>query len=280
MVAAEQATRRAPPAPEACRVLRRLRETADTWTLELEPPRQGFAFAPGQFTMLYAFGAGEVPISISGDPARPERLVHTVRAVGPTTRAICAARRGDSLVVRGPFGSTWPVEVAEGGDLVVVAGGIGLAPLRPVLYAALARREAFTRIVLLYGARMPDQLLYTAELERWRKQGIEIFATVDQADEQWRGAVGVVTTLIPRARLDPERTVAFVCGPELMMRFTASSLLQAGIAPGRLHVSLERNMKCALGHCGRCQFGPHYICGDGAVFDYPAVQHLLTVPEL
>ena len=280
MVAAESLLGRAPPEPEVFSVVRRTRETDDTWTLVLDPPREGFAFAPGQFTMLYAFGAGEVPISISGDPARPERLVHTVRAVGPTTRAICAVRRGESLVVRGPFGTAWPVETAAGSDLVIVAGGIGLAPLRPALYAALARREAFGRVVLLYGARTPDQLLYTAELESWRERGAEIFVTVDHAVGDWRGAVGVVTTLVPRARLDPGRATAFVCGPEMMMRFTVASLLQAGIAGERVHLSLERNMKCALGHCGRCQLGPYYVCGDGPVFAYPAVERLVAVPEL
>jgi NAD(P)H-flavin reductase len=261
-------------------VLRRRRETEDTWTLELETGND-FRFAPGQFTMLYAFGAGEVPISISGDPARPETLVHTVRAVGPTTNAICATRKGGSLVVRGPFGSAWPLEAAEGGDLVMVAGGIGLAPLRSALYGALTRRDTYGRVILLYGGRAPDQLLYRRELARWAdRPGLELAVTVDTAPADWRGGVGVVTTLVPRARLDAERTTALVCGPEVMMRFAVASLLEAGLAPERIHLSLERNMKCALGHCGRCQLGPYYVCGDGPVFAYPQVEHLLSIPEL
>jgi NAD(P)H-flavin reductase len=277
---AEQALA-SPYLPAPFRIRRRRRETADTWTLELEPAagEEVFAFAPGQFTMVYAFGAGEVPISISGSPRR-DRLVHTIRVAGATTRAICSLTRGGVLGIRGPYGTAWPVDAAQGGDVVVAAGGIGLAPLRPVLYAALARREAYRRVVLLYGGRSPDQLLYTKELEHWRTHGVEVHLTVDRADEDWRGPVGVVTTLIDRAALDPSRTTAFVCGPEVMMRFTAAGLGAAGVPHDRVFVSLERNMKCALGHCGRCQFGPVFVCGDGPVFSYDRVEPLLTVPEL
>ena len=163
---------------------------------------------------------------------------------------------------------------------MIAAGGIGLAPLRPALYAALARRDAFGRIVVLYGGRSPDQLLYTGEVERWRAAGADVHVTVDRADEEWRGPVGVVTTLIERADFDPERTTALVCGPEVMMRFTAAGLVAAGVGSSRVFLSLERNMKCALGQCGRCQFGPVFVCGDGPVFPYAAVERLLTVPEL
>jgi NAD(P)H-flavin reductase len=276
------AARPSPYLPAPFRIRRRRRETADTWTLELEPAAGGeiFHFEPGQFTMVYAFGAGEVPISISGDPAGRDRLVHTIRVAGATTRAICSVKRGGTLGIRGPYGTAWPVERAEGGDLVIAAGGIGLAPLRPALYRALAHREAFGRVVLLYGGRSPDQLLYARELERWRAAGLDVHVTVDRADEGWRGPVGVVTTLIERARFDPERATALVCGPEVMMRFTAAGLAAAGIAPDRVFLSMERNMKCALGQCGRCQFGPVFVCGDGPVFAYDAIADLLTVPEL
>lgn len=268
--------------PEPYRIVRRRRETADTWTLELEPAAGGepLGFAPGQFTMVYAFGAGEVPISISGDPTRPGRLVHTVRVAGATTRAICSLGRDGTLGVRGPYGTAWPVEQAVGGDVVIAAGGIGLAPLRPALYAALARREELGRVVLLYGGRSPDQLLYPAELERWRAAGVDVHVTVDRADGEWRGPVGVVTTLIERAGFDPGRTTALVCGPEVMMRFSAAGLVRAGVGPERVYLSMERNMKCALGQCGRCQFGPVFVCGDGPVFSYAAIEPLLAVPEL
>ncbi|HEX2291806.1 MAG TPA: FAD/NAD(P)-binding protein [Gaiellaceae bacterium] len=271
-----------PYLPEPYRIVRRRRETADTWTLELEPEAGGevFAFAPGQFTMVYAFGAGEVPVSISGDPGRRDRLIHTIRVAGPTTRTICSLTRGATLGVRGPYGTAWPVERALGGDLVIAAGGIGLAPLRPALYAALARREELERIVLLYGGRSPDQLLYAAELERWGAAGVEVHVTVDKADEGWNGPVGVVTTLIERASFDASRATALVCGPEVMMRFTAAGLVGAGIAAEGVFLSMERNMKCALGQCGRCQFGPVFVCGDGPVFSYASIERLLTVREL
>lgn len=267
--------------PAPFRVVRRRRETADTWTVELAAADSAaFAFAPGQFTMVYAFGAGEVPISISGDADRPGRLVHTVRDVGATTRAICALKRGGTLGVRGPYGTGWPLAAAEGGDVVVAAGGIGLAPLRGALYRLIANRDRYGRVVLLYGGRSPDQLLYRDEPERWRRAGLDVLVTVDQADETWEGPVGVVTTLIERAQFDPAATTAFVCGPEVMMRFTAAGLVAAGVDVRRVHLSVERNMKCALGQCGRCQFGPVFVCGDGPVFSYDAIEPLLAVPEL
>jgi NAD(P)H-flavin reductase len=269
--------------PSPYRVRQRRRETADTWTFELEPAAggDGLSFAPGQFTMVYAFGAGEVPISISGDARRPGRLVHTIRVAGPTTRAVCAVKRGGILGIRGPYGTAWPLAAAEGGDVVVAAGGIGLAPLRGALYELIAHREAYGRVVLLYGSRTPDQLLYRAELERWRQRPeLDVLVTVDTADDRWTGSVGVVSTLVPRASFDPASTTAFVCGPEVMMRFTAADLAAAGLPAERIHLSMERNMKCALGQCGRCQLGPVFVCGDGPVFPYPAIAPLLTVPEL
>lgn len=267
------------PAPARVRSVRR--ETSDTWTLELDPPGGRLAFAPGQFTMLYAFGAGEAPISISGDPARPERLVHTIRAVGAVTRALCAARPGDVIGARGPFGNPWPVEAAQGRDLVLVAGGIGLAPLRPVLYAALARRGELGRLVLLVGSRSPELLLYRDELEAWgRRDDLELRVTVDAAGGDWRGDVGVVTGLVRRARFDPVRTVAMVCGPEVMMRYVALELLGAGVAGESLFLSMERNMKCAVALCGHCQLGPGFVCKDGPVYAWPALAPLLAVREL
>jgi NAD(P)H-flavin reductase len=242
---------------------------------------EAFGFTPGQFTMVYAFGAGEVPISISGDPGRPDRLVHTIRVAGVTTQAICSLKRGGVLGIRGPYGTAWPLADAEGGDMLVAAGGIGLAPLRGALYELLARRDAYRRVVLLYGGRSPMELLYRTELERWRKQAeLDVLITVDKADEGWRGPVGVVTTLLERADFDPASTTALVCGPEVMMRFTAAGLVGAGVPPAQVHLSMERNMKCALGHCGRCQFGPVFVCGDGPVFSYAAIESLLAVPEL
>lgn len=263
-----------PMLPRLCRVVRFKAETGDTFTLELQPldggPRPGFV--PGQFNMLYVFGVGEIPISISGDPDRPRTLLHTTREVGPVTRAMRRLRPGDLLGLRGPFGTGWPVAEAENNDVVIVAGGIGLAPLRPALYYILARREKYGRVVLLYGARTPADLLFRAELERWRARfDLEVYATVDRAMAGWRGNVGVVTTLIGRAPFDPLNTVGLVCGPEVMMRFTVQELLRRGVSPQSIYLSLERNMKCALGLCGRCQLGPVFVCKDGPVFRYDRI---------
>lgn len=266
--------------PASATVLATRRETEDTWTLELGP-EGGLAFEPGQFTMLGAFGAGEVPISVSGDPGAPASLVHTVRAVGPATRAICAAAEGQSLTVRGPFGHGWPVGDAAGQDLLIVAGGLGLAPLRPALYAALAERESFGRVILLYGGRSPDQLLFRDELASWRRaEDLELLVTVDVAEPGWHGRVGVVPALIDRAGIDPARTVALACGPELMMQFSVEALLDAGVDAARIHVSLERNMRCATGHCGHCQLGGKFVCRDGPVFSWDEIGGTLAVREL
>jgi NAD(P)H-flavin reductase len=270
-----------PLLPAPATVLRARRDTPDVYTLELEPPAGEFHFAPGQFNMLYAFGAGEVPISISGDPARPEHLVHTIRAVGAVSGALARLRRGDALGVRGPFGSAWPLEAARGDDVIVIAGGLGLAPLRPAIYRLLAERGRYGRVVLLYGARTPADILYARELERWRARfDLEVQVSVDRAEGDWRGNVGVVTSLLERVKFDPLDASAFVCGPEVMMRFAAVELERRGVAHERIHVSLERNMKCAVALCGRCQFGPHFVCRDGPVFRYDRVRDLMSKREV
>ena len=272
-----------PMVPSPFRVQRVRRETYDTFTLELEPANGAdeFSFGPGQFNMLYVFGVGEVPISISGDPTKPGTLVHTVRAVGAVTQAICRLKRGDVLGVRGPFGSHWPVEEAAGSDVVIVAGGIGLAPLRPVIYYLLSNREKYGRIVLVYGARTLQDLLYKVELEKWRGQfDLEVEVTVDTAAVSYHGNVGVVTTLIPRVQFDPLQTVAMVCGPEVMMRFTIRELEARGIGPENIFISMERNMKCAVGSCGHCQFGSTFVCRDGPVFRYDRIQEFFAKREV
>lgn len=269
-----------PLTPRMLPVLAARRETQDTVTLDLDPGA-GFAFEPGQFMMVYVFGAGEAAISISGDPADGTRLVHTVRALGPVTQAICASHPGDALGVRGPFGRPWPVAAAEGADVVIVAGGIGLAPLRPALLHVLAARERYGTVTLLYGGRAPDQLLYRAELEAWRARGdLDVAVIVDVAGPDWPGRVGVVPGLIARARLDPAKSVAMVCGPEIMIRASASALLDRGVPAERIHVSLERNMQCGFGHCGHCQLGPTLICRDGPVYPYAEIAPWMRVRAL
>lgn len=268
--------------PTPYRVERVWAETDDTFTLALAPDAGGAprAFAPGQFNMLYQFGVGEVPISISGDP-EGDALLHTVRAVGGVTGAMRRLERGSMVGVRGPFGEPWPGERAEGGDVLIVAGGIGLAPLRPLIYRLLARRDRYRRALLLYGARTPTDLLYREELQSWSAgDALDVAITVDGADESWSGRVGMVTTLIGRAAFDPAHATAYVCGPEVMMRFVARELLKRGMAESDIFVSLERNMKCALGHCGHCQYGPYFVCKDGPVFPYARVRPLLALSEV
>ena len=272
-----------PMAPSPFRVQGVRKETYDTFTLELLPANgaTGFAFAPGQFNMVYVSGVGEVPISISGDPAKPRTLIHTVRSVGTVTKKICQPQAGSVLGVRGPFGSSWPVEQAVGSDVVIVCGGIGLAPLRPALYHVMANRGKYGRVALLYGARTPEDLLYKTELPKWRGQfDLQVEVTVDSATGGWRGNVGVVTTLIPPARFDPENTVAMVCGPEVMMRFTLLELERRGVPTENTFVSMERNMKCAVGFCGHCQFGPTFICKDGPVFRFDQIQPFFVTREI
>jgi NAD(P)H-flavin reductase len=261
------------------RVRKNRKETDDTRTLELVFDNAGIvpAWRPGQFMMLYVFGAGEIPISISGDPARRDAIIHTVRAVGDVSRAICEAKPGTAIGVRGPFGSAWPTDRCEEHDIVLVAGGIGLAPLRPVLYTIMANRSRYARVSLLVGARLPDILLYRDEMDEWRKHDIDVRLTVDAATAGWPGSVGPVTILIPRIELDVAHAAAFIVGPEIMMRFVVQALLQRAVPLDRLFVSLERNMKCAVGFCGHCQVGPAFICKDGPIFAYSQLEPWLAI---
>ncbi len=269
--------------PSLFRVGNIRRDTHDTFTLELTPEGNGgeFAFLPGQFNMLYVFGVGEVPISICGDPADHTVLMHTTRAVGTVTKAMRRLKRNDVIGVRGPFGSHWPVDEAVGCDVVIVAGGIGLPPLRPALYSVLAHREKYGRIVLLYGTRSPEDILYRGELERWRSRfDLDVHITVDRSSEGWHGNVGVVTTLIKKASFDPDNTVAFVVGPEVMMRYSILELAKRGVDKSNLYISMERNMKCAIGLCGHCQLGSVFICKDGPVFRYDTIEALFSMREI
>lgn len=269
--------------PTPLRVLRVRRETRDTVTFWLDASvlPGGLPFQPGQFTMLYAFGKGEVPISISGDPARPEVLVHTVRNVGAVTAALCAARKGEAVGVRGPFGRPWPLDEARGGDLLVIAGGVGFAPLRSAVLAALARRDQLRQVMVLLGARTPEALLYRDELRRWAaREDLLLRVTVDSAPPGWNGRVGVVPALLDGLTLEPARTTALLCGPEVMMEFTVRALLRRGVPGERIHVSLERNMKCAVGLCGHCMYGRDFVCKDGPVFPFEALKTRFWIPEV
>ena len=260
-----------------------IKESHDTFSLELVPldGNPGMTFIPGQFNMLYVFGVGEVPISISGDPGESRILVHTTRAVGTVTTAMSNLSVGNTIGIRGPFGTGWPVKEAEEHDIVLVTGGIGLAPLRPVIYYLLTHRRKFGKIILLYGARTPDEILYVHDLERWRARfDFETYLTVDRATGSWHGNVGVVTNLIARAPFDPMDCLAMVCGPEIMMRFSVAELEKRGVKDEKIFVSMERNMKCGIGLCGHCQMGGRFVCKDGPVYCYNTIRGIFTKREL
>ncbi|WP_343079444.1 FAD/NAD(P)-binding protein [Ostreiculturibacter nitratireducens] len=265
--------------PVPARVTGRTEEAPGVVTLTLEAPPDWAGFVPGQFNMLGLMGVGEVPISFSGDPADAGRIVHTIRAAGPVSSALAALEPGAWLMLRGPYGKGWPIDLSEGRDVIVAAGGLGLAPLRPTLYTLLAGGGRFGRVTLLYGTRSPGDILYGAEHDRWRA-GMAVHVTVDHAEPGWRGNVGVVTKLFDRAEFDPARTTAFICGPEVMMRFAATGLVDRGTEPASVFVSMERNMACGIGLCGHCQLGPHFICRDGPVFDWREMRPAMAVKEL
>lgn len=267
--------------PSLFKVNQRTEEINKTFTLHLIPQDGNAAspFRPGQFNMLYSFGAGEVPISHSGSPDEGGAWTHTIRSVGPVTQGLECLREGDIIGVRGPFGYGWPMEAANGLDLVIVAGGLGLAPLRPAIYSFLSSNTKIRSLRLFYGARKPSEVLYRKEIANWSKH-FPVHVTVDYADEDWDGSVGVVTNLLSAATLNPKKTLAFICGPEVMMRFTVQELLKQGLERSSIYLSMERNMKCATGHCGHCQWGPEFICRDGPVFEYGKVEKWFQIREL
>jgi len=270
----------APMTPTFVRVEEFALETSDTFTIRLQPPPE-YSFAPGQFNMLYAFGVGEAAISLSGDPAQRQSIVHTIRAVGSVTNVLKNVRPGAQIGVRGPFGSQWPIDAARGHDVVLVCGGIGLAPLRPVIYHLLGHRADYGRIALLMGARSPADLLFRAELEAWSKRtDFQVLVSVDRPDPAWRGGVGLVTSLFPSIQFDWAKTIGLTCGPEIMMCFVQREFARRGVSDDRVYLSLERNMQCAIGMCGHCQFGPEFVCMDGPVFRCDRIQRILDLREM
>ncbi len=258
-------------------------ENDDTFTLTLDMSgfSGGFRFLPGQFNMVYVYGVGEAAISISSDPARPGTLDHTIHRVGLVTTALAQKKRGDIIGIRGPYGSSWPIDVAARKDVCITSGGIGLAPLRPVIYSLIKKREDYGRIIVLYGGRSPLDLLYRVELEKWANEyKVEVLVTVDRGDSSWKGHIGVVTSLFQYIKLDARETITYLCGPEIMMKYTIDELERRGVPQDQTYLSMERNMKCAVGFCGHCQYGPTFICKEGAVYPLPRIRHLLDRKEL
>jgi NAD(P)H-flavin reductase len=254
-----------------------------TYDLAFQDPSAAAAyrFRPGQFNMLYLPGAGEAAISLSGDPATTGTLAHTIRTAGNVTRELAGLQPGQTLGLRGPFGSSWPLEQCIGRDVVLVAGGIGLPPLRPVIYELLRQQRLFGQMNLLYGARSPETQLYTNEYEEWAEGGLNVQTTVDRSQPGWKGNVGVVPLLLERLQtFDPQTALLFVCGPEVMLRFTAKAALERGMNSDQIWVSTERNMQCAVGLCGHCQLGPEFVCKDGPVFRYDHIAPYFKVEGL
>jgi NAD(P)H-flavin reductase len=274
-------TKPGPFVPSRYRVVDRKTETFDITTLWLEPVDQPIdAFKAGQFNMLTAFGVGEIAISISSAPGAPGAIEHTVRDVGAVSHALSQSAVGDIVGVRGPFGTDWGLESLDGVDVVVVVGGVGLAPLRGAMRYLAEHKSPKRAVALRVGARLPDQIVFPDEIARWGEMGIDVAVTVDVADAGWTGNVGVVTQILAELPFDGAGAIALVCGPEIMMRFSARSLVDLGVAPENIRVSLERNMQCGIAMCGHCQLGPYLLCRDGPVVPYaPLAAELITESE-
>ena len=253
-----------------------------TYDLEFRDPgvRDAYRFAAGQFNMLYLPGIGEAAISISSDAASPAVLAHTVRAVGNVTEALARLRVGDEVLLRGPYGRPWPVDALRGRHVIVVGGGLGLASQRTAIYDCARHRDRYASVTILHGAKTPEGLFYTAEYAAWRAAGIDVRPAVDQGDASWRGHVGLVTDLFAELAIDPASAAVLCCGPDPMMTAVARAAAAIGIKAGNVFVSLERNMACAVRHCGLCQFGPRFVCQDGPVFAYDSIAAFLAVPHL
>lgn len=253
--------------------------TPDTKTFRLRLGNEGqkLDFRPGQFNMLGLPGFGEAPFTFSSPPQADGSFEHTVRAVGRLTKGLFKLKEGDVVHVRGPFGSAWPLGEVKGKDLLIVAGGMGMVPLRPFLLEVFLKKADYGKVVILFGARTPGELIYHEEFDSWRKQpDTTLLLTVDEVPpaEEWNGHIGVVTGLFPEMDIDPDNAAVLTCGPEIMMRFVARGLLLRRFSPSRIYVSLERRMRCGAGHCGHCQLGPKFVCKDGPVFRYEELSGL------
>jgi NAD(P)H-flavin reductase len=278
-----------PPAADPWRShparIRRIRpEVPGVQTYDLEfrdaEVRAGYRFAAGQFNMLYLPGIGEAAISISSDAATPAVLAHTVRAVGNVTAALARLAVGDEVLLRGPFGRPWPVAELAGRHVVVVGGGLGLASQRTAIEEFARHRDRYASVSVLHGAKTPAGLFFRGEYPAWRAAGIDVVPTVDEGDAGWSGRVGLVTELFADLAIDPAQAAVLCCGPDPMMTAVARAAAAIGIGAGNVFVSLERNMACAVRHCGLCQFGPHFVCQDGPVFPYARIADLLAVRQM
>ena len=269
--------------PSTVHVLKIIQEIDETVTLVLDLPSSltDFYFTPGQFNMLYSFGQGEIPVSFSGNQSINHQIVHTIRSVGAVSQSLVSLKVGQALGIRGPFGQGFPMDRFIGKEVIIVGGGLGLAPLRPVIYFLKDIASKVKKATLLIGAKNPNNLLYSKEVENWKQdKSFEVHTTFDQAPSSYKGPIGLITNLIPRITFNPLETIVLVCGPEIMMKSIAIEFEKKGVNKADIYMSLERNMKCALGFCGHCQLGPDFICREGPVLDYKALESRLRIHEI
>lgn len=263
--------------PREAQVVGRTQESPTVFTLQLQFTDDApYSYEPGQFNMLYLYGVGEVPISIVEENLETGALIHTIRAVGRVTDGLARLQSGDRIGLRGPFGRGWPLQAAEGRDVIIVTGGLGCAPSVSIIHHIISYRERYGRLTILQGVKHADDLIWREQYDAWAAfPDIEVLLAADIASHGWQGHVGLVTQLFDRVALDATESVGMLCGPEPMMNAAAHGLLERGMAADHIHLSMERNMQCAIGHCGHCQFGAQFVCRDGPVFTWPQVSHLL-----
>ena len=269
-----------PYLPYEAEVVNRIQESESIFTLNLRltdrSQHQQYRFAPGQFNMLYAYGAGEVAISIASDPEQRETFGHTIRIAGRVTRVLAQLKSGDRMALRGPYGKGWPLEQAHGRDLVLVTGGLGCAPVVAVINYALNRRNQFRRLVIMQGVKHAEDLIWRERYQAWAGlPDTQVLLAADEAGDRWPWHVGKVTVLFDKAQFDPQNCAVMMCGPEPMMIASAKALVEHGVSDQEIWISMERNHHCGFGHCGHCQFGPYFVCQDGPVFRYGDIKWLL-----
>ncbi len=269
-----------PYLPMTAEIVEFIEESPTIFTLRLRltdvQQNSNYSFAPGQFNMLYLHGVGEVAISIVSDPQDDQLIDHTIRAVGRTTRGLQQLRAGDQLGLRGPYGRGWPMAESKGHDVIIVTGGLGCAPVVAVINYILMRRQAFGKLTIIQGVKHSDDLIWRQRYEYWNTlPDTQVLIAADQGGTLWPFHQGRVTELFSQSIVKPDNAFAMLCGPEGMMQAAASGLSALGLRSERIYLSMERNMQCAVGHCGHCQYGSDFICKDGPVFSYPQIRDRL-----
>lgn len=267
-----------PYLPQPATVVERIDEASGVFTLRLKLADQNFSYQPGQFNMLYLFGVGEVPISIVSDSENDQLVDHTIRAVGRVTNGMAKLKAGDTIGIRGPYGRGWPMQEAQGKDVIVLTGGLGCAPVVSVIRYIMNRRDLYQRLVIMQGVKHSQDLIWRKQYELWEQQGqTQVLLAANNTEHNWPWHKGYVTNLIDEAKFDSSNCVVMMCGPEIMMHTAITPLTTKGIAEDQIYMSMERNMQCALGHCGHCQFGNHFVCKNGPVFCYPEVKSFMNI---